>query len=365
MAKKPKAQSDAAEVRWEDALSKFLRRIESTRAEKTFLFYRSHLTQIVRWCDERNVPFSRFRAAHLDDYLLERQKSKLKPATVRHDAVAVKAFFRFCQRERLLLTSPLSEYEIRSAPEEQQFFPENSHIIRLLAAMQDRWSLSLNPSVKFFGDGVREFFIRRNTAIVLLCIDGAARIGEVLSLNVLDFEPEYTYLDIEDENSPQIIKASRVRLRETKGRTARDLPLRPVTAQAINTWLQSRVDVAYRDADEGPEPTQLFLGSTGEPMAVSTFCREFKGYVRFAGLPDAFTTHAFRRFSVNRVAQKDFWAAVQLAGHKDPKVTKRYLKFSFSHVHRAHQAAGAVESVTGRGEKAGVIVRKKTGRRKI
>ncbi len=133
-----------ASTTWYDAFQEFSLHLQATRAAKTHRFYTVQLRQLIRWADDNNVPFTGFGKRHLDRYLIERAKT-VAPTTLRHDAVAAKAFFRWCQRNDIIERSLLADYEIRRAPKPSRYMPTDEEIKSLLDALESFWNPSLNP----------------------------------------------------------------------------------------------------------------------------------------------------------------------------------------------------------------------------
>ena len=91
---------------WEIAVDEFLIHLKATRAVKTYRFYFVQLGMLVRWANEQNVPFDQFGKRALDRYLVYRYEAGKARMTLHHDAVAAKAFFKWCARNDLIADSP-------------------------------------------------------------------------------------------------------------------------------------------------------------------------------------------------------------------------------------------------------------------
>src|SRR5579862_4103469 len=106
-----------SQTTWNEAVREYLLHVQAMHAPKTVQFYNIQLRQLLLWTDENHVRFDEFGKRHLDRYLVSRQQQGKAPGTLKHDAVAAKAFFRWCARNDLIDRSPLAEYQVRNAPE--------------------------------------------------------------------------------------------------------------------------------------------------------------------------------------------------------------------------------------------------------
>jgi Site-specific recombinase XerD len=316
---------DTYEPTWEEALKDYLTHARASRAHKTCLFYRCQLSQLVRWAGREEVPFEKFGKRHLDRYLAERRET-VGRSTLRHDAVAAKAFFKWCAKNDLLLRSPLAEYEIHAAPKPAKYVPTDEELQRLLKALGEYWDPQKNPGMKHIPHARRLVHRERNRAILLLLIDTACRIGEALHLEEGDFRAG----------------ALQVLIRESKGKEPRALPLSPATAAAVNDWLRVRARM-MRGAEE--DPGFLFLSEYGTRMDESRFGKAMKAVASWAGLPGEITLHSVRHYSLTKLAKHNLLMAQAIAGHKDPRTTNIYAHADADFLRQVHGEVGAVDTV--------------------
>ena len=324
---------------WEEALREFLLHLRATRAPMTERFYRVQLKQVIAWTNENQIPLQGFGKRHLDRYLAHRVDKGSSPTTMRHDAVCMKAFLKWCSRNELIERSLLADYEIRRAPAPARFMPTEEDVRGLLAAIQDHWSPAKNPKVAYVGPAKRLFHRDRNHALILGLLDSACRIGEMLNLKIGDFQ-----------ESEQMIYIT-----HSKGREPRALPISPEWAEALKVWLRIRARV-MRGAAPGSDEGWLFISETGARIDEARLRKTLKSYILWAGLPSSITLHSLRRFSINRLAKTNLLAAQAIAGHKEAKTTLLYTKLDPDFVRDIHRNAGVVRSVT---ESKGLVVRRK------
>lgn len=298
----------------------FLDHVGATKAPKTHRFYQCQLRQLATWVEQERVRLVDFRGRDLDRYLKHRRSQSVSACTLRHDAIACRALFRYLKRTHAVDANPLVDYEMPRPPQPYRYMPTDEDVACILDATLERWRPSVNPKVRYLeaADGV--FHSRRNHAIVATLVDTAARIGEVLALALPDYDP----------------KQKQIHIRQAKGKEPRIVPISAELVDAIDDWLKHRPQV----------PTDLlFITEFAGAIPPGHYSRIFKGYVKYAKLSTEFTLHSLRRYSLNKLAQRNLWGAVGIAGHKDPKTTRAYLKLDAAHLRDTHEAAGVLHKV--------------------
>lgn len=324
---------------WDEAVREYLLHIQAVRAKKTVLFYRVQLSQLVRWCEDEKIGLSSFGKRHLDRYLVQRQQDGRAPGTLQHDAVAAKAFFRWCARNDILDRSPLAEYQVVNAPEPERYMPTDDEIMALLTAVRDFFDAGKNPKAKYLTPALRAFLRDRNLAILFGLLDTACRIGEVCSLTLDDVRE----------------KERQVTFRHTKGREPRTVPVSQEWLDVLGDWKKQRAKVMANvptDQDEG----WLFLSEYGTRMDESGFLRAVNRYLAFAKLNSKITLHSLRRYSLNSLSKVDILVAQRIAGHKETKTTLAYTKLDPGHLRAVHEHTGVVR---------GLVTSKRPPRKKL
>jgi site-specific recombinase XerD len=315
-----------AELTWEDAHREFGLHLQATRAKNTFRFYNVLLRQLIDWAGENDVTLDQFGKRHMDRYLIFRAESGKKPMTLRHDAVATKAFFGWCVKNDLAPRNPLSDYEIRRAPRPAQHIPTDDDVRDMLKALQAYWNVTSNPIIRHQAHAKRLFHRERNYAILLGLLDTACRIGEMLSLKIDDIK----------------IKEREIVIRESKGREPRAIPISADWIAVVQVWLKMRDKVmANTEDDEG----WLFVSEYGTRVDETHFLKTLKKVLIYGELSDKMTLHSLRRYSLNRMAKVNLLATQQIAGHKEPKTTLLYTKLDADFVREVHTSVNVVKNL--------------------
>lgn len=322
---------------WGEALTEYLLHVKATKAPKTLRFYDTQLRQAMYWADDNQVRFSEFGKRHLDRYLIFRQEGGKSPTTLKSDAVALKAFYRWCSRNDLIGRNPLAEYQIKNTPQPNRYMASDEEIRKLLAAMRDYWTPAKNKDVRYVPVAKRSFHRDRNYVVILGLLDTAARIGEMLNLRLADVR------EVERQ----------ITFRQTKGKVPRTVPVSTEWLDALNDWLKIRAKVMGGVADD---EGFVFVSECGTHVEESRFLKTMKRYARWAGLSDEITLHSLRRYSLNRLAKTNLLATQQIAGHKETKTTLMYTKLDADFIRDVHDSVGIVR---------GMVVNKHVQRKRL
>ncbi len=318
----------AEEANWADLVEDWRAFLIAGRAPKTVLAYLDRLAGLRRWSEQQGLGVCAFRGRHLTRYLASRVEAGISPTTRRHDAVVAKMFFAWAAKDDYLPGNPLSDYKVVKAPKPFVRMPTDDEIRRLLKALDERWSIKANPNARFMPAASRQFYLRRNRAIVSGLIETAMRAGEMLSLRLEDFDA---------------VKRQ-VAVRTAKGKEPRLIPVSPAWIEIVQAYLKKRPACGSEF---------LFVTAFGTRIDCSNFSGDFRGYLAYAGL-SGFSLHGLRHYAITELSKTNVWAASQIAGHKDLKTTMNYLHNSMEHVRETHTAAAPLTRllVNTRSEKA-------------
>lgn len=337
---------------WDEAVYSFVQHLKGTsRAKKTVQFYQHLLTPLIHWAEDNQIPLDKFGKRALDEYLVWRQETghaltgkPLSQTTLHSSTRAARVFLKYCSRYDLVPRNLLADYELRKAPRPHKYMPTDTDMSGLLKAISDYWNPIKNKPIISFSPARRSFHRERNHAIVMVLLDSAARIGEVLSLKVTDLQEVTVQVKGKDRKIWQISIRESGSSDTTKGRSSRYVPLSGETVAAVQSWLKIRQRI-FRNAPEGTDEHWLFVSETGARPDVGRFLKALRRVTRWAGLPDAITLHSLRRFSLNKLSKVDVLGAQRIAGHRDTKTTLIYTELDAGHVTDVHERAGVVKGL--------------------
>lgn len=330
-------------VTWEEAARGFVLHKRATRAENTALWYETYIKALTTWAASRKIPLDQFTKRHLDEYLVYRSELGKAPTTLHHDALVATCFTEWCKKNDILRRDPLYEYKVRNAPEPFRYFPTEEEMKTLVNAIAAFYDVTQNPNMRECSPAKRSFHRDRNFAIELTKVDTACRIGEIFGFKVEDFQ----------EVSPGRWQLT---VTHSKSRKVRPLPLSKLCAEAIHDWLKIRKRVMSnvpKEEDEG----WLFISEAGTQINKGNYLRGLKKIGKWAGLSYV-NNHMSRRYCLNNWTKDENGGiefAQEMAGHSDPKTTKKYTKHDNEYMRRTHDRVSLV---------AGLVTSTRTIKRK-
>lgn len=312
--KTPRLALVTEEITWQNAIDDLIRQEYGTKENKTQLFYLRQLSLLARWAEAHDLSVTVFKARHLREYLAFRKESGLSERTIHHDAMCARVFARFCAREGYMPTNPLADYAIPRAERAYVHCPSEVQVQGLLRAIPRRWQPAENPDAKFTPREGRAFLSRRDYAIIAGLVDTGCRIGELLALNITDFDAD----------------RQQITIRRAKGNRPRILPVSEEWAQAVQMYLR------VRPACASP---LLFISRNGTPLLVSAFGGQFKRYLRFGG-QEGWTLHGLRHYAVSIMSDLGGWEAARvMAGHSSVSITQQYVHQRAEQLRSHHDTA--------------------------
>jgi site-specific recombinase XerD len=220
-------------------------------------------------------------------YLSDLHSAGQAPGTVRLRYSALKLFGRWLLAEGELAADPLGTVKPPKLDKPSVEYVSDPEIDALLKACQG----------KSFAD-------RRDTALVMLMISTGIRAGEAVALTVDDVD----------------LRGEIVHVRHGKGDKARDVPLLPAVAAAIDRYLRARR--GHKLAHTSP---LLWLGEMSRPFGYQGAARALGLRAQAAGI-EGFHLHRMRHSFASR------WMAsggsedglMAVAGWSDRNMVQRY-----------------------------------------
>lgn len=211
----------------------------------------------------------------------------LSPSTAATAYRGLRAFFNWCVEEEIIPKSPMHGLQAPNVPEEPPTVLTEDQIKALLKSCEGR-----------------DFYARRDTAILRLLLDTGMRRGELAGLKIsdVDFEQGVAWV-------------------MGKGSRPRGCAFGRRTAQSLDRYLRARKEYGRNGHADLPN---LWLGTMG-PMTGNGIYQVIAARCRTAGIEDAFV-HLFRHTFAHR------WLAdggqeqdlMRLGGWKSHTVMSRY-----------------------------------------
>ena len=223
-------------------------------------------------------------------------------ATVARKISALRTFFRFSQRHKLIKKDPLSGI---TGPKIGRFIP-------VFLTVDETFALLEVP-------GEKDSYHLRDRAILELLYSTGMRVSELVSRNVTD-------LDFTEE----------VLTVRGKGKKERLVPVGRPAIEAVRCWLPERLHLIEQRAGRGRgvEKEALFLNGRGSRLTTRSVERLVKAYGERAGISQTVTPHALRHSFATHLLEMgaDLRSVQELLGHASLSTTQRYTHLTLDHL---------------------------------
>jgi len=223
-------------------------------------------------------------------------------ATVARKISALRSFFRFGQRRKLLQNDPLAGV---AGPKVGRFIP-------VFLTVDETFALLDAPAEK-------DTYATRDRAILELLYSTGIRVSELVSRNVAD-------LDLTEE----------VLTVRGKGNKERLVPVGRPAIEAVRGWLPQRLQLIEQRAGRGKvvEKNALFLNGRGSRLTTRSVERLVKTYGERAGITQMVTPHALRHSFATHLLEMgaDLRSVQELLGHASLSTTQRYTHLTLDHL---------------------------------
>ncbi|MDD3815850.1 MAG: tyrosine recombinase XerC [Desulfocapsaceae bacterium] len=230
-------------------------------------------------------------------------------ATVARKLSALRTFFRFLQRQKVVDADPLAGIS----------GPKIAHLIPVFLTVDEVFLLLETPNEN-------DRFMSRDRAILELLYSTGMRVAELVSRNLehLDFETE-------------MLKV------RGKGNKERLVPVGRPAREAVHLWLSSRQQLMQERAGRGLalEKEALFLNSRGSRLTTRSVERIVRAYGERAGIPQVVTPHALRHSFATHLLEMgaDLRSVQELLGHASLSTTQRYTHLTLDHLAEVYDKA--------------------------
>ena len=332
-AQKAKARTNQAEPSAKpDSVEMFLAHLamEKNYSAATVQAYETDVMQFESLLQEKGQSLARpetITREHVRSFLVHLHREKTAKTSVGRKLSALRAFFRFCARMRLVSVLPTEGVSNPKAEKRHPAFLNVDQAFSLLdenravgqKAKEDRQDEARQVAVretkaKNSGDWLH----LRDLCLAELLYGSGLRISEALSLDVGHIVPD----------------APTVRVMG-KGRKERLCPLTETCKELLDRWLLLRENIA--PAGE----KALFLAVRGKRLNRREAQRILESLCRAAGLAETVSPHALRHSFATHLleAGADLRTVQELMGHARLSTTQRYTHVSLSHLMEVYDKA--------------------------
>lgn len=230
-------------------------------------------------------------------------------ATVARKLSALRTFFRFSLREKLLEVDPISSI---AGPKVGRYIP-------VFLTVDETFALLEEPSAK-------DTYMLRDRAILEMLYSTGMRVSELVSRDLLDLDFKEEMLTVRG-----------------KGDKERLVPVGAPALEAVGNWLGQRLQLIEKRAGRGRpvEKDALFLNGRGGRLSVRSVERMIKMYGERAGIMQSVTPHALRHSFATHLLEMgaDLRSVQELLGHASLSTTQRYTHLTLDHLSDVYDKA--------------------------
>jgi integrase/recombinase XerC len=263
--------------------------------------YARDLRALADYMERGNLPgWDKIDSQHVRVFAARAHAGGLSPRSVQRRLSAVRGFFNYLVRERIVASNPA--VDIR-APKAAKRLPGTLDVDQL------NHLLDIPPE---------NALAVRDKAIMELFYSSGLRLDELVGLD-----------------TPQLDLADRTVRVLGKGRKTRIVPVGRKAHDALRIWLKDRAALA--DSDE----TAVFVGRNGSRLKHRAIQLRIAYWARRKGLPSHVHPHLFRHSFATHLLEssKDLRGVQELLGHADISTTQIYTHLDFAHLARTYDAS--------------------------
>jgi integrase/recombinase XerC len=284
-------------------LPKFLSHLSVERrlSQHTDSNYRRDLERFIAYCDRSSVAdWQKLDSQHVRAFAAAEFRRGASPRTIQRRLSALRSFFNYLQRERVLQNNPAADVQ---APKGKKRLPETIDVDQMTRLLSFRTDEELSV---------------RDKAIMELFYSSGLRLSELVGLNLQD-------IDLADRTVRVLGKGSKTRI----------VPVGRHAVEAISRWLKERGAMAARDA------TALFIGKHGERLNVRGVQLRVARWAKHQGLGVHVHPHMFRHSFATHLLEssQDLRGVQELLGHANISTTQVYTHLDFQHLAKIYDAA--------------------------
>ncbi len=276
--------------------------IAKSSSKHTLRAYRGDLLAFEKFCSERDLSATQVTHLHLRTFL-SLQSTTLAPASRARRLAAVKSFFTFLHRRKLMPVNPSRRIKSPKLPQRLPRALPIDETFALVDAPDNDKTLGLRDRAIFevlYGSGLR---ISELCGLSLKDVDFSSRMVRVLG----------------------------------KGNKERLCPLNEMAIEALVEYRTVRPTLFQRGKGK-VDHNALFLNHRGGRLTPRSIERHMEAYVTRLGLNKKATPHALRHsFATHLLAGgADLRSIQELLGHASLSTTQRYTAVSFEQLQQVY-----------------------------
>ncbi len=273
-------------------------RTERRLSPHTEAAYRRDLDALVAYCEsERITGWKQIDNFHVRTFAAREHRDGLGPRSVQRRLSAVRGFFNYLIREKVIEANPAADIR---APKAAKRLPKTLDVDQVASLLERKPTDALT---------------RRDHAMLELLYSSGLRLAELAGLDVTD-------LDLADRTVRVLGKGSKTRI----------LPVGKQAATALRTWLADRAALVKGGG------SALFVGQNGRRLGARAIQRRIERWAAASGLNVPVHPHLFRHSFATHLLEssRDLRGVQELLGHADISTTQVYTHLDFQHLARIY-----------------------------
>lgn len=276
-------------------------------SENTLRSYQTDLLAFQQWCSREGVEVTKVDHRNLRLYLAYLKQAQYSAKTLNRHLSALRSFYKWMQREKLIATDPALALSNPRAPRNLPHTMTDSDVNRLLESCDTSTAVGL-----------------RDRAFLEFLYATGARISEVATLKLEQID----------------LQNGTVRL-FGKGSKERIVPLYESAIEWLKKYLRSSRPTLLLKDKSGRAHSALFISVRGNNMSADSLRKVFSSYLAASGLDSSLSPHAMRHTYATELlgGGADLRIVQELLGHESLSTTQVYTHLSVDRLKEAAKAA--------------------------
>ncbi len=273
-------------------------RTERRLSPNTESSYRRDLGALAAFCDvERLANWTRLDNFHIRTFAAREHRDGLGPRSVQRRLSALRGFFNYLIRERVIEANPAADIRAPKAPRR---LPKTLDVDQVASLLERKTTDPLS---------------RRDLAMLELLYSSGLRLAELAGLDVTD-------LDLADRTVRVLGKGSKTRI----------LPVGRQAIVQLRSWLSERASIAK------PGVKALFVGQGGRRLGARAIQLRIRRWAAGSELGVPVHPHLLRHSFATHLLEssRDLRGVQELLGHADISTTQVYTHLDFAHLARVY-----------------------------
>lgn len=277
-------------------------RYERQLSPNTIHAYARDLAVLETWRqDKQYSDWQQFIPADIRDIAATTFRRGQSPSSIQRLLSSIRSFFNYLIKEGLLENNPAQDI---GSPQKARRLP---HV------------LDIDEITHLLNIPGNDALAKRDHAILELFYSSGLRLSELNGLNLHD-------LDL-TEGSVRVTG---------KGNKQREIPVGRMARQALNTWLEARIELLKNNHHDA-----VFLSRQGRRLSTRSIQSRIHHWARQLGLHQHVHPHMLRHSFASHMLESsgNLRAVQELLGHADISTTQIYTHLNFDHLTRVYDEA--------------------------